>query len=340
MVRAAVVGGAGYVGGELLRLLLGHPHVDVVQTTSDSSERGLVCDVHPNLRGVTDLRFVPHSGLARVDAVFIALPPGRAADMIDVLERRADVLIDLGSDFRLHDEREYALHYGGGHLRPDLLGRFVCGLPELYRGLLRGASRISTPGCIAVASILALHPLAEQGLVNEATIDARTGSSGSGSRPTAASHHADRSGVMRVYQPAGHRHEAEIAQAVGVRPRMTVSAFEAVRGVQVVAHVTPPHPVEVDDLSRIFRARFESEPFVRLVQQRRGLYRLPEPKVLSGSNFCDIGFAVDADGGRIVAISALDNLVKGAAGNAVQSFNIAHGFAEREALGFTGLHPV
>jgi N-acetyl-gamma-glutamyl-phosphate/LysW-gamma-L-alpha-aminoadipyl-6-phosphate reductase len=328
------------VGGELLRLLLDHPEVELVQATSDSAKGELVAHVHPNLRGATQLRFAPHVRLKRVDVAFVALPRGRTAAAIDLLERQAETVVDLGPDFRLSDPVEYSRHYGE-HPRPDLLGAFVCGLPELYRERLRGATRIATPGCIATASILALGPLAEQGLVDGTTIlDARTGSSGSGARPNRASHHADRSGVVRVYRPAGHRHEAEVAQATGVRTRMTVSAVEAVRGLQVVAHVTPARPVAEPDLWRVYRDRYADEPFVRVVRERRGLYRLPEPKVLSGSNFCDLGFAVDPDGGRFVAIGALDNLVKGAAGNAVQSFNVARGFPERTALGFRGLHPV
>jgi LysW-gamma-L-alpha-aminoadipyl-6-phosphate/LysW-L-glutamyl-5-phosphate reductase len=194
---------------------------------------------------------------------------------------------------------------------------------------------------MANAAILALHPLAAAGLVDGPVIvDARTGSSGGGTTPDEGSHHPERSGALRMYKPHGHRHTAEIEQACGVPVRMSVTGVEAVRGVQVVCHVMPSRPVTERDLWAVYRDAYGDEPFIRLIRERSPLRRLPEPKILSGTNFCDIGLALDPGGERVVVVSALDNLVKGGAGNAVQCLNLAFGWDERTGLGFAGLHPV
>jgi len=339
-VKVSVIGGSGYIGGELLRLLLGHPEVEVVQTTSDSQAGRPIWEAHPNLRHVSHLRFTPHESLETVDAAFVALPHGATTDRIEALAEHARLVIDLSSDFRLRNPEDYGRYYGREHPQPALLGDFVAGIPELYRDALRSATRIAVPGCMANAAILALHPFAQANLLNgEVVVDARTGSSGSGVVPGAASHHPERSGVMRVYK-LRHRHEPEISQVVGVPVRMSATAVGAVRGVQVMAHLTLDRAVEEGELQRLYAGVYGDEPFVRVVAQRRGVHRLPEPRVTTGSNFCDVGFARDDDGRHVVALGALDNLVKGGAGNAVQSFNIAANFEERTALEFAGLHPV
>ena len=340
-MKVSVVGGSGYIGGELLRLLLGHPEVEVVQTTSDSRAGQPVWAAHPNLRHVSRLRFTPHENLETVDAAFVALPHGASADRIRALTEHARLVIDLSSDFRLQDPEDYGRYYGREHPQPGLLGDFVAGIPELYRDALRSATRIAVPGCMANAAILALHPFAQADLLDgEVVVDARTGSSGAGTVPGAASHHPERSGVMRVYKPLRHRHEPEISQVVGVPVRMSATAVGAVRGVQVVAHLTLDRAIEEGELQRLYARVYGDEPFIRVVAQRRGVHHLPEPRLMTGSNFCDVGFARDGDGRHVVALGALDNLVKGGAGNAVQSFNIAANFEERTALEFAGLHPV
>lgn len=340
-MKVAVVGASGYIGGELLRLLLGHPEVEVVQATSDSRAGEPIWMAHPNLRHLTRLRFTPHESLDAVDAVFVALPHGTTAVRIEELAECAGLVIDLSSDFRLRDPEDYGRYYGREHPQPELLGDFIAGIPELHREALRSATRIAVPGCMANAAILALHPLAQANLLDgEVVVDARTGSSGGGTVPDPASHHPERSGAMRVYRPLGHRHEPEVSQVVGVPVRMSATAVGAVRGVQVVAHLKLDRPVEEGELQRLYARVYGDEPFVRVVAQRRGVHHLPEPRVTTGSNFCDVGFARDGDGHRVVALGALDNLVKGGAGNAVQSFNIAANFEERTALEFAGLHPV
>jgi LysW-gamma-L-alpha-aminoadipyl-6-phosphate/LysW-L-glutamyl-5-phosphate reductase len=341
VLRVAIVGGSGYIGGELLRLLLGHPHVQVVAATSNRLAGRRVDGEHPNLRGLTDLTFVPPESIDVVDVLFLAT--GHKATMGGVLHwlGLAKQVIDLSADFRLGDAAQYERHYGLAHEAPDLLSTFVYGLPELHREQLRAADRVAAPGCMATAAILALHPLAARGLVaGGATVDARTGSSGSGATAGPGNLHAERSGAMRVFAPTHHRHQAEIEQETGVPVRMSASGVEAVRGVQVLCRVPLTPGTDEATVRAAFRDAYAGEPFVRIVAHRRGTYRLPEPKLLSGTNYCDVGFAVDAEAGTAVLIAALDNLVKGGAGNAVQSMNIRYGWNERAGLEFAGMHPI
>ncbi len=273
--------------------------------------------------------------LAGCDVILLATPHRTTMELVPKLD--APVVIDLSGDFRLSDPAVYERYYGSAHTAPDLLGTFTTGCPELFRDELREANRISVPGCMANAAILALAPVA--GLIEPSVqIDGRTGSSGSGATAGSSNLHAERSGAMRVFAPARHRHEAEVARLTGLDARMTATGVEAVRGVQVVCHATASGPVDEKALRRAYRARYADEPFVRVVAHKQGTFRLPEPKILLGSNYCDVGFA--ADGDRITLIAALDNLVKGGSGNAVQCLNIRMGWPERLGLEFPGLHPI
>lgn len=338
MLRAGVVGGAGYIGGELLRLLLGHPQVEIAGTTSTRLAGRRVDSAHPNLRGVTDLSFSDPADLGRCDVLFLASPHGRTMGLMAEHMRRATVILDLSADFRLRDTAVFERYYGVPHAAPQLLNHFVPGLPELHREALREADLIAVPGCMATAAILALQPVAAARMVvGEVMVDGRTGSSGSGATAGSANLHAERSGAMRVFAPTAHRHEAEIAQATGAAVRMTATGVEAVRGVQVLCRVRLADGVDERAVRAVYREAYRDEPFVRVVAAKKGFYRLPEPKILSGSNYCDVGFAVDGSDALLVA--ALDNLVKGGAGGAVQCLNVRFGFPERTGLEFTGLHP-
>lgn len=322
-MRAAVIGAGGYVGGELVRLVLGHPELELVQATSRRHEGAPLGRAHPNLRHV-DVRFTSPEKLESVDVAFSALPRGELARLHQRVAGAARTIVDLSTDFRdPHDAS------GQG---------YTTGLPELYRKDLNGSTRISVPGCMATAAAVALRPLVASGLVSgEAIVDARTGSSGAGTRVDAASHHPERQHALRIYKATGHRHEREISRMCDSPVRMTVTAVPLVRGVQVVLHVRPSRPVSRADVRSVYRDSYAEEPFVRLVAHRAGLHRLPDPQFLTGSNFVDLGFDVDDDGGRVVVVSALDNLMKGAAGGAVQSLNTAVGLAERVGLDFPGL---
>jgi len=340
-VRAGVIGAAGYTGGELLRLLLGHPRLEVVFATSGRWAGRPVAAAHPNLRKRTTLAFSPHERASAVDVLFLAAPHGAAAEAIDRWSRLADVVIDLSADFRLRSTDEYERRYRRPHPAPAWLDRFVTGLPELHRDALRGATHVAVPGCIATAAILALRPAAAAGLLQgETVVTALIGSSAAGATPGPSGHHPERSGAMRLFQPAGHRHEAEVEQACGGHVRIGGVAVEAVRGVSAVCQATPARPLSETDLWRAYRASYGAEPFVRLVSQRQGVYQLPEPKVVMGSNYCDVGFSVTGDGCRLTLLAALDNLMKGSAGNAVQCLNLVAGWDEATGLEFAGLHPV
>lgn len=339
-VRVVVLGGSGYIGGELVRLLLGHPRVRLEQVVSRRYAGQPVGSVHPNLRGVTPLRFDHLDDVRPAEVMFAALPHGTLLESFPRLAGLAPRWVDLSADHRLRDEHQRADIYGSA----PLVEPWEPGVPELYADRLSTATRVSVPGCMATPSILALRPLADAGLLDgPVVLDVLTGSSGAGAVPDAGSHHAERAGAMRVYATGGHRHRAEICQQTGLPPdavRMTVTAVEPVRGVLVKAHVRSNRPLTTRDVRALYAGAYAGAPFVRLVTTTRGLHRLPDPRWLAGSNFCDIGFAVDEAGTGLMVLAAVDNLVKGGAGTAVQVMNLTHGWDQREGLRFPGLHPV
>jgi N-acetyl-gamma-glutamyl-phosphate/LysW-gamma-L-alpha-aminoadipyl-6-phosphate reductase len=348
----AIVGGSGYAAGELLRLLLFHPQVEITQVASGSHAGQYVHSVHPNLRKLCTLRFCHPDDLTTNDALFLCLPHGASALAIEHYRSLAARVIDLAADFRLRSPELYTRWYGSAHSAPQLLPEAVYGLPELHREELVEATLVSGTGCMATAAILGLAPLYRAGLVNTAlptVVEAKVGSSATGATPGAGSHHPDRSGAVRSFQPTGHRHTAELLQELGrvhatgaLRQTIafTATAVELVRGVLATAQVFVNERIDERTLWRLYRAAYQNEPFIRLVKERSGIYRYPEPKILAGSNYCDIGFEYDAEQQRVVVMAALDNLMKGAAGNALQAFNCMFGWDETLGLTFPGLHPV
>ncbi len=345
MIRASIVGASGYAGGELLRLLLAHPQVEVKEITSETFAGQYAHFVHPNLRGHTDLRFTRLADLAPCDLLFLALPHGHAADRIADLAGMAERIVDLSADFRVRDGAQYARWYGREHPAPEWLARFVYGMPELYREQLAGASYASGTGCNAIVTLLALWPLYRRGLVRETVVEVKVGSSEGGNKASLASHHPERAGVVRSYSPVGHRHLAELIQELGLDPEQpqlhfSVTSVGIVRGALATCHCLLHEELEERDAWKLFREAYGAEPFVRLVTARRGIHRFPEPKILAGANYCDIGFAGDPGQKRLVVVAAIDNLMKGAAGNAVQTMNVMYGLPERLGLEFAGLHPI
>ncbi|MFP3896391.1 MAG: N-acetyl-gamma-glutamyl-phosphate reductase [Anaerolineales bacterium] len=350
-IRVSIVGASGYAGGELLRLLLDHPRVEVVQATSESYTGRYVYARHPNLRDRTRLKFSSLSTLEPCDFLFVALPHGEAMRRIDDLSALAPRLIDLSSDFRLRDATDYVRWYGHEHEAPEWLSRFVYGLVEVNREAIAQANYVSGVGCNATATNLAIWPLFAEDLVDRERgiiVEIKAGSSEAGASSGPSSHHPDRSGVVRSFAPVGHRHTAEVIQTVStgeskVPVHMSVTSVELVRGVLATAHLFVKgdrRDLEIKDLWRVYRRTYRDEPFVRIVRDRRGVYRYPEPKILAGSNYGDVGFDYDPETGRIVAIAAIDNLMKGASGSAVQCMNVMCGWDERTGLEFPGLHPI
>jgi N-acetyl-gamma-glutamyl-phosphate/LysW-gamma-L-alpha-aminoadipyl-6-phosphate reductase len=345
MIDAAIVGASGYAGGELLRLLLAHPQVNVKQITSETYAGQYAHFVHPNLRGHTDLRFSPMGELDPCDLLFLALPHGQAAGRIQELASMATRIVDLSADFRLRDADQYARWYGREHPAPDWLGRFIYGMPELYRERLASAAYASGTGCNAIVTLLALWPLYRRGLVRETVVEVKVGSSEGGNKPSPASHHPERAGVVRSFSPVGHRHLAELIQELGVDPEQpgvhfSVTSVGIVRGALATCHCLLHEDLDEREAWQLYREDYGAEPFVRLVRARRGIHRYPEPKILAGANYCDVGFVADAGQRRLVVIAAIDNLMKGAAGNGVQTMNVMYGWPETLGLEFPGLHPV
>ncbi len=355
---ASIVGASGYAGGELLRLLLGHPGFEVERVTSRRLAGSFVHFTHPNLRGQTDLRFSSLDEVEPCDVLFLCLPHGHAAGDIDRFAELAPKVIDLSADFRLRSPEAWERWYGNPHPAPRWLDRFVYGLPELDREAVAGADFISGVGCNATATLLGLLPLLEPEALERVPVDwgrgviteLKVGSSEAGAAASAASHHPERSGVVRSFRPTGHRHTAEVEQAflsrgidAGGQVHLSVTAVEMVRGVLATSHLfladLPEGRQAERNLLRACRSFCNRHSFVRLVRNRRGIHRHPEPRALAGSNHAEIGFEIDHRTGRIVMLCAIDNLMKGAAGNAVQCANLMHGQGETEGLGFPGLHP-
>jgi LysW-gamma-L-alpha-aminoadipyl-6-phosphate/LysW-L-glutamyl-5-phosphate reductase len=340
-MKVSIVGASGYGGGELLRLLLQHPRVQVHQCTSERFAGKPVTRLHPNLRKRTSLKFCSIQELDRVDLLFTALPHTRCMQKFAEFSRLADRLIDLSADFRLKDAGAYPKWYGIEHSQPDKLPEFVYGSVELHRPEMLQARYISGAGCNATATILPLWPLFKQGVVDTSkpvVAEAKCGSSEGGNTFSEASHHPERSGCVRSYRPTGHRHIAEMEQELGHPVHFSATSIEMVRGILVTAHLFVTAGATEKDIWQIYRQVYGQEPFIRIVKEKQGIYRFPEPKLLAGTNYCDIGF--EMDGSRLVVVAAIDNLMKGAAGQAVHAMNVMCGFEETSGLDFAGLHPI
>ena len=359
LLRVGIVGGSGYIGGELARLLLQHPHVRLAQVASEHAAGSYLHALHPNLRpvrGCAPLRLVAPEALESCDALFLALPHGESSQRMARYKSLAPRIIDLSADFRLRDPAAYQQWYGSPHPSPELLSQAVYGIPELRRDTLRGAALVSGAGCIATAAILGLAPLVRAGLLDTDApliIDAKIGSSAAGAKPGPGSHHPDRSGAVRSFAPTGHRHTAEIIQELGwpeaighnqtssIRGLyLSATAVELVRGALITAHGFLRQRMTDREIWAVYREAYSAEPFIRVVKERSGTYRYPEPKLLAGTNFCDVGFEIEAQSQRIVVIAALDNLMKGAAGNGVQALNVMMGWDETTGLESLGLRPL
>lgn len=344
MTSVSIIGGSGYGGGELLRLLLGHPNVEIKQVTSRSHLGEYVYQVHPNLRKRTQLKFSDPASLEPVDILFLAQPHGQAQNHIEEYAKLAPKIIDLAADFRLRDADLYEQWYGEKHAAPEWLSRFVYGLPELHREKLKTARYVSGVGCNATASNLALLSLVKADLLDLSSpiiIEIKVGSSEGGADGNSGSLHAERANVIRTFSAFGHRHTAEVIQEMGVKDvSLTMTAVDLVRGVLATVHAKVKQGVTTKDLWKAHRAVVNENPFVRVVKEQRGIYRVPEPKILAGTNYADLGFDLDESNGHIVAMCAIDNLMKGASGSAVQCMNLMMGWDETLGLEFMGLHPI
>jgi N-acetyl-gamma-glutamyl-phosphate/LysW-gamma-L-alpha-aminoadipyl-6-phosphate reductase len=351
MLRIGIIGGSGYVGSELLRLLLLHPQAEVTMVTSRQSVGEYVFNVHPNLRGLTQLKFVPQD-MAEMqkncDLIFTATPHGGSVNLVPKLLEAGLKVVDMSADFRLKNPADYETYYGWKHAHPEMLKEAVYGLPELHREEIKNAKLVACPGCMATSAILGLAPIVKAGLVDKdkIVVDLKVGSSGGGSKPTISSHHPERFSGVRPYQVVGHRHIAEVEQELNaltneqVKISFTPHAVNMVRGILATIHTFPKQKLENKDLWRALRGMYGNEPFVRLVKYQKGPYQLPDPKVTLGTNYCDVGFEIDEHANRLLLFSALDNMTKGASGQGVQCMNILMGIDETIGLKSTGFHPM
>lgn len=350
-MRVGIIGASGYVGGELLRILLSHEDVVVSFATSKQYKGEPIHRVHPNLRSISNLQFSEpniEKLTTECDFAFVAAPHGSAVKYVPRLLESGLRVVDMSADHRLKDPSAYVHWYKMNHPNPELLKEAVFGVPEIYSKEIKNARLVANPGCMAITSILAIAPLAKSGVIDleHIVVDAKIGSSGGGTKPTMGTHHSERYGVVRPYKPVDHRHTAEIEQEISkqagkeVRISMTPHAVNMVRGILSTVHCFTEKKLETSEVWRILRSFYQSAPFIRFVKDKKGLARYPDPKILSGSNFCDIGFELDERSSRLLLLSATDNLVKGAAGNGVQCMNLMLGYNEKSGLEFPGLHPV
>jgi LysW-gamma-L-alpha-aminoadipyl-6-phosphate/LysW-L-glutamyl-5-phosphate reductase len=320
--------------------------VNVKQVTSRSHLGEYVYQVHPNLRKRTQLKFSDPATLEPIDILLLAQPHGQAQHHIEAYSKLAPKIIDLSADFRLRDPAFYEKWYGEKHAAPEWLSKFIYGLPELHRVEMATANYVSGVGCNATASNLALLPLVQANLLDLSSpifIEIKVGSSEGGAEGNSGSLHAERANVIRTFSAFGHRHTAEVIQEMGVSAEcvsLTMTAVDLVRGVLATAHAKVKQGVVTKDLWKAYREVANENPFLRVVKEQRGIYRVPEPKILAGTNYADLGFELDESTGHIVAMCAIDNLMKGAAGSAVQCMNLMMGWEETMGLEFMGLHPI
>jgi LysW-gamma-L-alpha-aminoadipyl-6-phosphate/LysW-L-glutamyl-5-phosphate reductase len=346
--KIAIIGASGYTGGELLRWALMHPEIEVSQITSERFSGQAATKLNPNLRGFTQLAFVPVKELKTdIDAVFICTPHKAASPYVKQFWETGAKIIDLSADFRLKNKDTYAKYYQE-HPAPELLDKAVYGIPELHREEIKGAKLVACAGCLATSVILALAPLVKSKLIaNDGIIaDAKIGSAAGGASFDISTHHPERSGSVRSYKPHSHRHTAEIEQELSaiagapISVGLTPHGIEMVRGILSTVHARIPPETKDVDIWKAYRSFYTGSPFIRLVKDQGTLYRYPEPKPIVGTNFADIGFDVDREKGRIIVMSAIDNLVKGSGGQALQCFNLMNGFDEKAGLFVPGFHPI
>jgi len=337
-IRVAIYGGSGYGGSELLRILLFHPNVELVFVTANEHAGKPVGEVHRNLNGLTDLSFVtaPES-IDNLDCVFLALPHGQAMDIVPRLPGEIKA-IDLSGDFRLRDQALFEKHYKQSHTAMEAQAGFVYGLTETNREAIKSARLIANPGCFATATLLGLAPLVANGvLAGRVIVDAKTGSSGSGAKAAANTHHPQRMNSFYAYKPFTHQHVPEIEQELARVGDWTnelvfmTHSLPVSRGIFASIYAETRTDLQESDVRRMFADYYRDSFFVRLVNGS------PDINWVKTTNFCDIGFA--ARGKQLVVFSAIDNLVKGAAGQAVQNMNLMFGLDEKTGLMLVGTNP-
>ncbi len=335
--KVAILGASGYTGSELLRFLLVHPSVTVTHLTAEKHAGKELSEVFPHLREYLDLKLEPldaDSVPSDTDIVFAALPHGASAKIISALYGRDIKIVDLGADFRLSRER-YEKWYGE-HPCPELIDQSVYGLPELNRDKIKDAKLVANPGCYPESSILPLAPLLKEGLIesNSIIIDSKSGVTGAGRSPSLDTHFCEVNEGLKAYKIGEHRHMPEIEEVLSdysgkdVKVMFSPHLIPMDRGILSTIYVRLTKDTTTEELLKLYREHFENEKFVRISPE--GVY--PSTAHVRGSNFCNIGLRVNPENNTAVIVSVIDNLVKGASGQAVQNMNIMMGWDESEGL--------
>ncbi len=345
-LKLAIVGSSGYAGGELFRMLLHHPLATVTAVTSERSAGKPIADIFPHLAGLADLicePLDPEEIAKKSDFVFLALPHVTSQEAAFRFHQLGKKVVDLSADYRLADSALYETWYEHCHQYPDLLRNAVYGLPELHREKIKSASLIANPGCYPTSAILGLAPLLKKGIVDlqSIVIDSKSGVSGAGRSPSLAHHYPEVNEGLMAYKIGTHRHTPEIEQELSILAgrQVTVSFTPHLipmnRGILTTVYARFSHETNAAQLHALYEEFYKQEPFVRLLPAGR----FPNVRNVRGSNFCDIGVHADPRTGRAVVVTAIDNLGKGASGQAIQNMNLMMGFDETEGLKFAGLFP-
>ncbi|MFL6734466.1 MAG: N-acetyl-gamma-glutamyl-phosphate reductase [Sphingomicrobium sp.] len=338
MLKVGILGASGFVGAELLRLLAAHPAVTATRFFGDSKAGKSVSDVHPHLAlayGEASFELYAPSALDGLDLVFAALPHGHSQDLAPEIVASGAKLVDLGADFRLDTPEDYERWYGEAHKAPELLGRFVYGIPELNRDAIRTAQCVAAAGCYPTSAILALKPLVDAGLVERDSIvvDAASGVSGAGRGLKEETHFNTVDENFTAYGLLNHRHTAEMEMGLGATVLFTPHLVPMNRGILATCYGKAARPMHSDEPIEVLRAAYAAEPFVHVSE------RAPSTKWTLGSNAVHVTARYDERTGRVLAIAALDNLVKGAAGQMIQCANLMNGLDEAEGLPKVGVYP-
>lgn len=346
-LRIAIAGASGYAGAELVRLAAAHPDFEIAAVTSEKSAGQSVASVFPSLTSVVQHTFealAPEALADRADALFLALPHTKSQDPVALCMKAGKLVVDLSADYRLKDVAAYETWYQTPHAHPALLREAVYGLPELHRSAIANAKLVASPGCYPTAAILQLAPLFAKGLVqpDSIVIDAKSGISGAGRSPALPYHFPEAHESLEPYKIGKHRHipeiEQELSGVMGMPGTVTIAFTPHLvpmnRGILSTAYCKLKTDIKLPELRAMYREFYKGERFIRLYEDI-----VPNPRYIKGSNYCDIGIYTDARAGWVVTVAAIDNLIKGAAGQAIQAMNLMMGIPEETGLTAPGSYP-